>query len=141
MRDAIGVGRGALGLIVVPAECVWVAKGAGHWLRHIWNNLHTTRHRARRTPASSRVSGSCRPPKSFRQLFHERCTHVEHRDMHGVCHAQHHQRALSGERQAGFRCIQTRARRLLDFADPYPSLPNNRSNKNVGDEQAQRIGL
>ena len=141
IRSTVGTGAGSIVLGIVTSGRVGMAVLSASRLRDIGYNLHTTRHDTSRSTAASGIGGCSRSTKSLSQLLYKSHGNIVSCNVHGISNTQHNKRAFSGEREAGVRSIQARTGCLLDFANTNTTFPDDRTNEDMGDEEAERIRL
>ena len=141
VRNAVGTRRRAVGVGVMALEGIRMAVLTAHRLRHVRHHLHATGHGAGGATAAGGIGGGRGTAEAFRQLLDQGHGDVVGGDVHGIGHAQDHQRPLGGQGKAGVGGVEPRAGRFLDLTDPAPTLANDRTNEKMRNQQTQGICL
>lgn len=138
---AIRVCRRTLWLVVVSSIIIGMAVLTSGGLRHVGNNLHTTRNDTSRASAPSSISRSCWPTKALGQLLHKRLSNVISSNVHSICNTKDDQRSFCRKRQAGVRSVETGARGFLNLANAYARFANDRADQYVRNKQTQGVSF
>lgn len=121
----------ALGMAVLPASS----------LGDIRYDLHAARDNASWASTASSIGRGSWATKPLSQLFNQSDRNVVGCNVHSVSNTKDNKRSFGGQGQAGIRGIQPGTGSLLNFADADARLANDGANEDVGDEEAERIGL
>ena len=139
--NAITAGRAPVGVRVVTLEGVGMAVLTTGWLRHVRHNLHASGHSTGRTAAAGGIRRRRGSAKALRQLLNKGHCNIVGSDVHSVGNAKDYKGPLSRQGQAGIGSVEARTRGLLDLADATSTFANDRTNKDMGDQQTQGVCL
>jgi hypothetical protein len=134
--------RCPLGVRIVTAS--EVARRSVLTTSRLWD-VRLNRHTARDDVSSSSATGSIlrggRATETLGQLLNQGLSHIVNGNVNCISHAKNDEGSLARVRQHGIRSIQLRVRCILDLANAYATLTDDRANEDVGDEKTHWVGL
>ena len=126
--DAVRATTSTVGVRVMPFEGIRMTILTTGRLGNIRNHLHAAGHSPSRTTAPCSVSRGSRSTETLSELLDQGHGNVVRSNVNSIRNTKDNKRALSRQRKASIRRIETRSRRLLNFANAATTLTDDGPN-------------